>query len=290
MDDYNIFSHCHMNPFDGSDQFLSHNIASALQGHNLQQTLSCESYSYQTCNSPADEINNFERPTNQVKTTSLNSSVAQQFSRNLPLLVLHLILRTLTTQSFPAISDTTQFYGFDCSPKPTKNEVASSQFGNVDMQFSALSSKGSSENQNYEPKISQGIKWSSSSPRTSGHTSDHILAQRKRREKGPLHLRKKMDKVSVLGVAIKHAKELQERLKMPEGQTEKRTVELVAFVKKSQLSSDDDNSEGEGVTGESLPEVEARIECQKKDVLLRIHCQKQKGISVYCHLETPIST
>ncbi|KAI4297233.1 hypothetical protein L6164_037128 [Bauhinia variegata] len=128
------------------------------------------------------------------------------------------------------------------------------------MQFSALSSKGSSENQNYEPKISQGIKWSSSSPRTSGHTSDHILAQRKRREKGPLHLRKKMDKVSVLGVAIKHAKELQERLKMPEGQTEKRTVELVAFVKKSQLSSDDDNSEGEGVTGESLPEVEARIE------------------------------
>jgi len=51
-----------------------------------------------------------------------------------------------------------------------------------------------------------------------------------------------MDKASVLGDGIKYLKELQERVKYLEEQTKKRTVEAVVFVKKSQLSADDDTS------------------------------------------------
>ncbi|KAI4327282.1 hypothetical protein L6164_019762 [Bauhinia variegata] len=285
MDDYNLFSQWHM---DDENQFLSHDIASALQGHNLQQTpSSCESYTYGTCISVADEISNFENPsTEKVETNSLNSSIAQQLSQEPSSSYTSSQLVCFdNANSPPALSSTTQFYGFDCSLKPTNNNVVSSQFGNFNTQFSALSSKGSSENQNCEPNISQGTKRSLSSTRTSGHTQDHILAERKRREKlsqsfivlaGLVPGLKKMDKLSVLGDAIKHVKELQERLTLLEGQTKKRTEESVAFVNKYPLYSGDENLEG--VSGKALPEVEARV--SEKDVLLRIHCQKQKGLVV----------
>lgn len=93
-----------------------------------------------------------------------------------------------------------------------------------------------------------------------------------------------MDKASVLGDAISYVKELQERVKVLEEQTKKRTVESVVYVKKSQLvvsgtddesSSCDDNSEISTSDG-TLPEIEARV--SDKDVLIRIHCEKQKGL------------
>lgn len=91
-----------------------------------------------------------------------------------------------------------------------------------------------------------------------------------------------MDKASVLGDAIKYLKELQERVKYLEEQTKKRTVESVVFVKKSQLSADDDTSSCDenfdGRSDETLPEIEARI--SEKDVLIRIHCEKHKGVIV----------
>jgi hypothetical protein len=92
-----------------------------------------------------------------------------------------------------------------------------------------------------------------------------------------------MDKASVLGDGIKYLKELQERVKYLEEQTKKRTVEAVVFVKKSQLSADDDTSScDENFDGrrsdEALPEIEARI--SEKDVLIRIHCEKHKGVIV----------
>lgn len=89
-----------------------------------------------------------------------------------------------------------------------------------------------------------------------------------------------MDKASVLGDAIKYVKQLQERLKVLEEQTRKRTVESVVFVKKSQLSTDDesssceDNSDGHS-SDAALPEIEARV--SDNDVLIRIHCDNQKG-------------
>ena len=94
-----------------------------------------------------------------------------------------------------------------------------------------------------------------------------------------------MDKASVLGDAIKYVKELQERLKVLEEKSNKREVESVVIVNKPQLSSDDDSSscddesfEAGGGGGEALPHVEARV--AEKEVLLRIHCQKQKGLYV----------
>ncbi|PON48699.1 Basic helix-loop-helix transcription factor [Parasponia andersonii] len=133
--------------------------------------------------------------------------------------------------------------------------------------------------------------------RTPSHAQDHIMAERKRREK--LSQRfialsaivpglKKMDKASVLGDAIKYVKQLQERVNILEEQTKKRTVESVVFVKKSHVSADDQDSSScdQNFDGRShdqddhqaLPEIEARV--SEKDVLMRIHCEKQKGVAV----------
>ncbi|KAF2283834.1 hypothetical protein GH714_016376 [Hevea brasiliensis] len=160
------------------------------------------------------------------------------------------------------------------------------------MHFQPLISKAAPfENQNYEIKASQRTtnKRPYSIARTPSHAQDHILAERKRREK--LSQRfialsaivpglKKMDKASVLGDAINYVKQLQERVKVLEEQTKKRTVESFVLVKKSQLSADDDSSScdenSDGGSDSALPEIEARV--SEKDVLIRIHCDKQHGV------------
>lgn len=90
-----------------------------------------------------------------------------------------------------------------------------------------------------------------------------------------------MDKASVLGDAIKYLKQLQERVKTLEEQTKKKNMESVVFVKKSQLFTDGDNSTSDKNSSsdpldEPLPEIEAR--CCDKNVLVRIHCEKRKGL------------
>lgn len=91
-----------------------------------------------------------------------------------------------------------------------------------------------------------------------------------------------MDKASILGDTIKYLKQLQERVKTLEEQTVKKTVEYVALVKKSYISADDDSSSYDknfgGHSDEPLPEIEARV--SEKNVLIRIHCEKQKGVVV----------
>ena len=98
-----------------------------------------------------------------------------------------------------------------------------------------------------------------------------------------------MDKASVLGDAIKYVKQLKEQVKVLEEQTKRRGVESVVFVKKSQLSGDEDvsdtssnscdgNSDDPSRTKLSLPEVEASV--SEKSVLIRIHCEKQKAMLV----------
>lgn len=142
------------------------------------------------------------------------------------------------------------------------------------------------DDQNYVFKAGQGGKRISSTTNRLSQTQDHIIAERKRREK--LSQRfialsaiipglKKMDKASVLGDAIKYLKQLQERVKILEEQTRKKTMESVVYVKKSQLLADNDNSNSnESFSSELLPEIEARV-CDK-NILIRIHCEKRKGI------------
>ncbi|MCE3217163.1 hypothetical protein HAX54_010700 [Datura stramonium] len=160
-------------------------------------------------------------------------------------------------------------------------------------------SQDSFANQNYMFKANSSCQGANKSViSTNGkltQAQDHIIAERKRREK--LSQRfialsalipglKKMDKASVLGDAIKYLKQLQERVKTLEEQTKKKSVvESVVFVKKYELygdngensSSDENYSSGTQLpVDEPLPEIEARI--SGKDVLIRIHCEKRKGI------------
>ncbi|KAK6136449.1 hypothetical protein DH2020_029805 [Rehmannia glutinosa] len=149
----------------------------------------------------------------------------------------------------------------------------------------------SSGNQNYGAKRSI-ISTNNSSTRLTS-SQDHIIAERKRREK--LSQRfialsalvpglKRMDKASILGDAIKYMKQLQDKVKTLEEQTKYRTMESFVFVKKYELYTDSNEnsssldeiiSSGPIIT-ESLPEIEARY-CNK-DVLINIHCEKRKGV------------
>ena len=89
------------------------------------------------------------------------------------------------------------------------------------------------------------------------------------------------DKASVLGEAVKYLKHLQEHVKMLEEQTAKKMVESVVTVKRHQLSDDETSSSyysSDSSSNQPLLEIEARV--SNKDVLIRIHCQKQKGLAI----------
>ncbi|URE22979.1 hypothetical protein MUK42_17429 [Musa troglodytarum] len=134
--------------------------------------------------------------------------------------------------------------------------------------------------------LGQGSKKVSTGAKPAAQNQEHIMAERKRREK--LSQRfialsavvpglKKTDKASVLGDAVEYLKRLQEKVKYLEDRVSKRNVEAAVLVKRSQLCADDDDgSPGQG--GQSLPEIEARV-CEKA-VLIKIHCENRKGVLV----------
>ncbi|XP_044499657.1 transcription factor bHLH18-like [Mangifera indica] len=274
MDEYNIIHQCHMDSL--SELTNTQDIAIALEG-NLKQSFSSESNSsypiFTTKNnstfSGSSNETNFERPTKQLKTAnSWNSGTTTDH---------------ISPNNSPPTSHFLSFEKSNCSLKPPKDETVTS--GNL---FQHLAPKNSLESQNYATGINHGTKRCYSMIRTPSLAHDHIMAERKRREK--LSQRfialsaivpglKKMDKASVLGDAIKYVKELQERVKVLEEQTKKKTVESVVFVKKSQVSSEDEiSSSGEnfgGIPDAVLPEIEARA--SDKDVLIRIHFENKKG-------------
>ncbi|XP_020600208.1 transcription factor bHLH18-like [Phalaenopsis equestris] len=131
----------------------------------------------------------------------------------------------------------------------------------------------------------------------SSHNQDHILAERKRREK--LSQRfialsaivpglKKMDKASVLGDAIKYLKTLQDKVRTLEEQAAKRTVETAVLVKKSHISAEEENeasSSDENFAGDGsrLPEIEVKL--SGKSLLIKIHCENIRGVLVRALLE-----
>lgn len=91
-----------------------------------------------------------------------------------------------------------------------------------------------------------------------------------------------MDKASVIEDAIKHLKELQQRVKTLEKEVANKTVQSVVIVKKSQLtmdddtySSSDDNSCSQSDQRLSLLEIEARV--SGNCVLNKIHSEKRNG-------------
>ncbi|CAL0331210.1 unnamed protein product [Lupinus luteus] len=165
----------------------------------------------------------------------------------------------------------TQFYGFDCTLNPPKH-------------ISDKTTKGSSENQNIETKTTLG-------KRSAARTYDHIIAERKRREKLSQSLialaalipnLKKIDKASVLGNAIKYIKELKERVSNLEEDSKKIRV---VVLKEPEVNGDnyDSSSCEEGSIENSCgsePLLQVKAKMSGQEVLLRIHCQKQKDLLV----------
>ncbi|KAI3451872.1 hypothetical protein Pfo_008537 [Paulownia fortunei] len=148
-----------------------------------------------------------------------------------------------------------------------------------------------------EAAVSEGFTGRGSEPtkrisrvRPASQTYDHIVAERKRREllsqrfatlSGMVPGLTKMDKTSVLRDAIKYLNHLQDRVKTLEEQATKQTMESLVLVKKSQIMDEDNGSsdeKNECSKEQPLPEIEARI-CNNH-ILLRIQCEKLKGVLV----------
>ncbi|XP_023763017.1 transcription factor bHLH18 [Lactuca sativa] len=223
------------------------------------------------------------RPTKQPKTSSWNSCITpdnSMMNHNLHYANDSLIANqaNLVTPKEEGTVSSKRTFGFACDSNFQASQV---QFGNQNHHHGGGGSGG-------------GVKPTTTSNTIRGPATpqDHILAERKRREK--LSQRfialsalvpglKKMDKASVLGDAIKYLKTLQEKVKTLEEQTKKRSnTESVVFVKRyeilaegGEISSSDENFSG-GPVHEQLPEVEVRF--SGKDVLIRVHCEKKTGV------------
>ncbi|CAA0807414.1 Transcription factor bHLH25 [Striga hermonthica] len=191
---------------------------------------------------------------------------------------------------------------FSCSPPSDSVNLVNSGLVKPKEETWYNSSGGALNFSSPESVISTGsqnhvLKRASTGANGSRLPQDHIMAERKRREK--LSQRfitlatlvpglKKMDKASVLGDAINHIKQLQEKVKALEEQTRKKsTIESMVLVRKyevtcaahssSENSTTDEQSISSGpTTTESFPEIEARF-CHR-DVLISIHCGKRKGV------------
>ncbi|XP_037428713.1 transcription factor bHLH25-like [Triticum dicoccoides] len=133
------------------------------------------------------------------------------------------------------------------------------------------------------------------------YAQDHIMAERKRREK--INQRfielstvipglKKMDKATILSDATRHVKELQEKIKALEAATGRsnRSNETVVLIKKKPRHADaavsDQNQNGSPSSASSgapasknpLPEIEVRF--SETGVMVRILCHDVKGVVV----------
>ncbi|KAL6874416.1 hypothetical protein ACP4OV_013436 [Aristida adscensionis] len=137
-----------------------------------------------------------------------------------------------------------------------------------------------------------------SGPKSAGSMSspnlqDHVIAERKRREKinqrfielsAVIPGLKKMDKATILSDATRHVKELQEKLKALQARGIDRSTESVALAKKpciavpGECSSPSRKSSGTPPARKPVPEIEARF--SEKTAMVRIHCEDGKGAVV----------
>ncbi|KAL8472806.1 hypothetical protein ACS0TY_029863 [Phlomoides rotata] len=117
------------------------------------------------------------------------------------------------------------------------------------------------------------------------HAYDHTIAERKRREQLSRHFialsailpgLKKMDKLSILGDAIKHMKDLQVRVERLEEEATKKSAESVVSLKKSQIQVENNGNRNGSLEEKKVPEIEARV-CNTQ-LLIRIQCEYRKGL------------
>ncbi|KAG8062086.1 hypothetical protein GUJ93_ZPchr0003g16904 [Zizania palustris] len=129
------------------------------------------------------------------------------------------------------------------------------------------------------------------------YAQEHIIAERKRREK--INQRfielstvipglKKMDKATILSDAVRYVKQLQEKLSGLEDQNGRSVESAVLVNKKPCIVAASDGcpssctaaaATGSSKQGRSsLPEIEAKI--SHGNVMMRIHCENGKGLLV----------
>ncbi|PAN45744.1 hypothetical protein PAHAL_9G139200 [Panicum hallii] len=144
----------------------------------------------------------------------------------------------------------------------------------------------------------------SASSSSAPYSQDHIIAERKRREK--INQRfielstvipglKKMDKATILSDATRYVRELQEKLRALQqdggGGGGRGMESAVLASKKPRIAAPDDDEDGgahpyaaggpAATTGNNnaLPEIEVRIS-EGDAVMVRIHCRDAKGVVV----------
>ncbi|KAL3346297.1 hypothetical protein AABB24_024964 [Solanum stoloniferum] len=161
------------------------------------------------------------------------------------------------------------------------NSMDDSDFGDIEaMGFAAAVTTTTDQKKSYN--------------RTSVQAQDHVLAERKRRERLTQRFialstlipnLKKLDKATVLGDAIQYIKQLEEQVKTLEENNKKSSEEPeIPAAKRPRLvsSCDDPSSSGEissvstVCTDRSLPDIEVRA--SDENILIRIYCKKQNGI------------
>ncbi|KAL5099110.1 hypothetical protein RYX36_003437 [Vicia faba] len=213
----------------------------------------------------------------------------------------HYVSPTRPTKKIKTLSDTEQAtdYLIASNPKPSSSysspqlisfehfnatPVASNKLFNLDYSdVKPKLEKGCKENKdfaaNYDIRVNQ--------TRNTTQAKEHVLAERKRREKltrsfialsAILPGLKKMDKASVLGDAITYMKKLQKRLHTLEEQAEdNRKTGSAIQVKRSVIFTDkhDDDGSSNSNNNQTLPEIEVRV--SRKDVLIKIQCEKHSG-------------
>ncbi|KAH7431817.1 hypothetical protein KP509_08G068100 [Ceratopteris richardii] len=141
------------------------------------------------------------------------------------------------------------------------------------------------ENVNSMPELANAALYSSELLKSKGH----IQAERKRREK--LNQRfialsailpglKKMDKVSVLGTAIKYVKQLEEQLKLLEDTTVKQIVKSTGCENLNNGHNATSGMDNTFLCTRQQPDIEARA--AGKTVLIRVHCDKIRNILLRC--------
>ncbi|KAK3149752.1 hypothetical protein QOZ80_3AG0222170 [Eleusine coracana subsp. coracana] len=147
----------------------------------------------------------------------------------------------------------------------------------------------------YGSPPARGVGLKSSGSMAAPYAQDHIIAERKRREK--INQRfielstvipglKKMDKATILSDATRYVKELQEKIK--DLQAAGRSIETVVVVKRPCLHAAAESSDGDGsplsassgtlAASKQLPEIDARF--SENSVMVRIHCDNGKAVVV----------
>ncbi|KAM0876167.1 hypothetical protein ACQ4PT_036336 [Festuca glaucescens] len=130
--------------------------------------------------------------------------------------------------------------------------------------------------------------------RAPGNAQEHVIAERKRREKLQQQFvslativpgLKKTDKISLLGGTIEYVKQLEEKVKALEEEGARRSSESTVFESKCSISAADSDAAGPSGSGTgdgdgeySSPAVEASI--RGNTVLLKICCKERRGVLV----------